>query len=520
VSASTANLPSPKHALFRRSVQTFAFVRKEAVDVVHQPRLLLTLVLGPFLILLAFGLGYDQQTKPYRTLFVIPADSPLRADIEKDAQQFGSYVRFEGVTSDEAGARDRLRHGQLDVVVVFPADPLADVLAGRQATVTLVHNRLDPVELTGIDFASRLAVDQINSQVLSTLVGQGQQLARPLRDVVTAASQAASTIDSSLQTIDNSVIRSALAALDDSVDQLDLAVRSAAQLADRFGGPGSQALADRAAQLQTTIDSLRGDVASLRAAIDTTAIDQARQQLASTTNALQTLNRDFDQLTSVESSVLVQPFVAQVQSTNAHAGTVTDFYAPAALVLLLQQFGVAFGALSFVRERNQGIDELFRAAPVGATQAVVGKYLSYLILGSLVGAALTGLLIGVLHVPFASSVWTLGLALALTLVASIGLGLVISLLSPSDTLAVQLTMLVLLASLFFSGFFLPVEQLVPAAQVISWALPATYGIRLARDNMLRGISGSPAVVAGLAAYAAAALAITLVGARRRMSVVR
>ena len=56
--------------------------------------------------------------------------------------------------------------------------------------------------------------------------------------------------------------------------------------------------------------------------------------------------------------------------------------------------------------------------------------------------------------------------------------------------------------------------------MISWALPATYGIRLARDNMLRGITGSATVVAGLVAYAAAALAITLAGARRRMSIVR
>ncbi len=479
MSVSAPGLSSPKHAIFRRSVQTFAFVRKEAVDIVHQPRLLLTLVLGPFLILLAFGLGYDQQTKPYRTLFVVPSDSPLRADIAQDAQKLGSYVRFEGVTDDEAGARNRLRHNQLDVVVVFPADPLADVLAGRQATVTLIHNRVDPVELTGIDFASRLAVDQINSQVLSTLVGTGQRLARPLRDVVATASQAAKTIDDALQPIDTSTVESSLGALDASVADLDLAVRSAAELATRFGGPGSQALADRAAQLQTTLASLRNDVAALRAAIDNSALDDARQQLASATSALQTLNGDFDQLTSVESSVLVQPFVAQVESTNPHAGTVTDFYAPAALVLLLQQFGVAFGALSFVRERNQGVDELFRAAPVGAVQAVAGKYLSYLLLGSLVGAALTAVLVGLLHVPLASSVLSLVLALALTLVASIGLGLVISLLSPTDTLAVQLTMLVLLASLFFSGFFLPVEQLFPAARVISWALPATYGIHLA-----------------------------------------
>jgi ABC-2 type transport system permease protein len=141
-----------------------------------------------------------------------------------------------------------------------------------------------------------------------------------------------------------------------------------------------------------------------------------------------------------------------------------------------------------------------------------------LILGSLVGAALTGLLVGVLHVPLASSVWSLGLALALTLVASVGLGLVISLLSPTDTLAVQLTMLVLLASLFFSGFFLPVEQLVSAAQVISWALPATYGIHLARDTMLRGVIGSTTIPEGNSALTKPSIVPAAV--RRRMSVVR
>ena len=230
--------PARKHTLFWRTTQTLAFVRKEAVDVVHQPRLLLTLVLGPFLILLAFGLGYNQVTKPYRTLFVMPVDSPLRADLQREAEHLGSYVDFRGITADEREARARLRHGRVDVVVVFPADPLADVLAGRQATVTLVHNRLDPVELTGIDFASRLAVDQINSQVLSSLVGSGQQMARPLRDVVATASQAASSIDGALRQADGATIESSLAALDADIAQLDLVARSASDLANRFGGPG------------------------------------------------------------------------------------------------------------------------------------------------------------------------------------------------------------------------------------------------------------------------------------------
>ena len=41
---------------------------------------------------------------------------------------------------------------------------------------------------------------------------------------------------------------------------------------------------------------------------------------------------------------------------------------------MLQQFGVAFGALSFVRERRLGIVDVYRVAPVNATATLIGKY--------------------------------------------------------------------------------------------------------------------------------------------------
>ena len=45
-----------KPSALRRLLQAAAFTRKEAVDILRQPRLLLTLVLGPFLIMAVFGL--------------------------------------------------------------------------------------------------------------------------------------------------------------------------------------------------------------------------------------------------------------------------------------------------------------------------------------------------------------------------------------------------------------------------------------------------------------------------------
>jgi ABC-2 type transport system permease protein len=42
---------------------------------IRQPRLLLTLILGPFLILLLFGIGYRDTARDVRTIFVAAEDN-------------------------------------------------------------------------------------------------------------------------------------------------------------------------------------------------------------------------------------------------------------------------------------------------------------------------------------------------------------------------------------------------------------------------------------------------------------
>jgi ABC-2 type transport system permease protein len=90
----------------------------------------------------------------------------------------------------------------------------------------------------------------------------------------------------------------------------------------------------------------------------------------------------------------------------------------------------------------------------------------------------------------------------------------VSLLSRTDTQAVQYSMIVLLASLFFSGFFLATERLAYPARIVSWLLPATFGISLLRDVMLRGVSLDASTTAALGAYTAIAVLASYVGTRR------
>lgn len=78
--------------LFRFVIRPSAFLSKEVAEIIRQPRLVVTLVLGPFLILLFFGVGYRNEARALRALFVVEKDSPLAAQIERFATTLGPQL--------------------------------------------------------------------------------------------------------------------------------------------------------------------------------------------------------------------------------------------------------------------------------------------------------------------------------------------------------------------------------------------------------------------------------------------
>jgi ABC-2 type transport system permease protein len=501
----------------RRGRQTVGFFRKESIDIGRQPRLILMLVLGPFLVLLAFGLGYKRSPDPYRTLFVVPAGSPFAGQVDTYAADLGRYVRLAGTTDDANAAEASLRKGHVDIVVVFPADPLGTIVSGRQAPITIMHTQLDPVEQTAIDFASRLAVDEINSQILASIVRRGQQAAQPLGDVFTAATNAIHAADQALSGADANLAQQRVSDLNNELGQLRATLEGTIGVSQQLVNNLPSSFTGAAQTATDALSRLDQETAAAQASIANGNIASAQQQLARIDADMTGLRANFDALTTVQAEILVKPFTSQVEALGDPGGTITDFYAPAAIVLLVQQFGVAFGAVTFVRERALGTIETYQAAPVSAGPLLLGKYSSYLLIGGAMSAVLVVLAVRALDVPLVGDPGAIAIALALVLLASVGLGFIISLLSRSDTQAVQYSSLVLLASLFFSGFFLAVSRLTYPAHLISWLLPSTYGIRLLRDVMLRGAGLDAATLAGLGVYAVIAVLLSYVGARRLLA---
>jgi ABC-2 type transport system permease protein len=177
---------------------------------------------------------------------------------------------------------------------------------------------------------------------------------------------------------------------------------------------------------------------------------------------------------------------------------------------------VSLIAISIVRERSSGIMEVYRVSPISAAEILVGKLIAYGILAAAVAAATAALLVGALGVPILSGVVPVAGVVALLIFASLGMGVIIALVADSERQSVQLTLLVLLATVFFSGFVIAIDEFRPEVRPLSYAIPATHGIRLFQDLMLRGQTDAWWQLAMLIAIAIALMVASWALLRYRM----
>ena len=222
------------------------------------------------------------------------------------------------------------------------------------------------------------------------------------------------------------------------------------------------------------------------------------------------------QAAAIPADVVAAPTESRLVNLAPNAPTVTSYFGPAVLALILQHLAVTLVSMSLVRERSSGVMELFRISPVSSAEVLAGKVLAYGILGFVVAGLTTILLVVGLGVPALADPGYLALAIGLLLLASLGLGLLIAVISDSERQAVQLSLLVLLASVFFSGFVLAIDEFTPPVRALAYALPVTHGIQLLQDFMLRGSTTHFWQIGALGVIAAVTLVAAWIVLRREM----
>jgi len=391
--------------LLKTGIRILALVGKEIVEVFRRPGAVLSLILGPFLILAAFGFGYQGIRRDLQAIVVVDASSELPVEVETYRELGVRGVSVVDVVDDRAAAEARLRAGEVDIVIVPPIDPMTSIESGEQAEVAVLTDLTDPVESNYAGFLAETMSAAINREIYRIGAEEGQAYAI------------------------------------------------------RIGG------------------------------------------------------RD---LTNVPPEVIASPTKAVVQNLAAVPPSIVGFYGPAALALVLQHMAVTLVALSIVRERASGAIDRFRSSPMRATEVVAGKVLAFGLLGSFIAAVSTWLLVSLLGVPMLGTVAAVALVIGMLLLASLGLGLLISVVSDSERQAVQLSLLTLLASMFFSGFVLRISEFQPALQVAAYALPVTHGIALLQELMLTGTVTQSWQLVALTGIAGLLLVVSWVLLRREL----
>lgn len=481
-------------------VRSFAFLRKEVVEIVRQPRLIALLVIGPFLLLVLFGTGYGETSIQKRAIFVGPADSIYADVLETYEDDLSDFIDSAGLVPTLDEGRAALRDGEVDVVVVFPENPEETVMSGERAVIEIYHDEIDPIQQGAVEIAARLAIQEVNATVLTTLATDAQ-------DQLSTAGALSDEFASVAAQISTDPV-AARDALRSGLQRLAPALDGTATILGRLNGADDGALDQvEATRMQVSQLAERAD------AIDESTSDAELEQLSEDVAALA---EQIDETIVLDPAVLVRPFESHTENVVSQSINPTDYFTPASLALLLQHLALTFAALSLVRDRRTGLFELMRVGPLSSIEIIVGKIVAYLLVGSAVGAALVAAATLALGVDLAGSIWWLATVVVGVLLASLALGMVLAIISKTESQAVQFAMLALLAGLFFSGFILPIAGLSYPVKIISWLLPVTYGISMLQDIMLRGLVPDARMLMALGGLVVVYGALAIVGLRRRL----
>jgi len=166
-------------------------------------------------------------------------------------------------------------------------------------------------------------------------------------------------------------------------------------------------------------------------------------------------------------------------------GRTANYIIPGLVAILLQIAAMLLASIAIVREREQGTMEQLLVTPIRPLGLVLGKLAPYLVIGIVEMALILLIMRWGFGVPIQGSLLLLFAVAIIYLFALLALGLTISMRAQTQMQAQQMAQMLLLPSIFLSGYIFPVAGLPTVLYWIGRALPATHMIDVMRGAVLR-----------------------------------
>jgi ABC-2 type transport system permease protein len=180
-----------------------------------------------------------------------------------------------------------------------------------------------------------------------------------------------------------------------------------------------------------------------------------------------------------------QPLGAQPIVLFNPEGRTANYIIPGLIAILLQIVALVLTAVAVVRERERGTMEQLLVTPIHPAGLMLGKLAPYLVVGLVEMAMVLAAMRFGFDVPIQGSVPFLFLMATIYLFALLSMGLFISTRAESQAQAQQMAQMLLLPSIFLSGYIFPQAGLPKVLYWIGMVLPATHMIAIMRGVVLR-----------------------------------
>ena len=144
-------------------------------------------------------------------------------------------------------------------------------------------------------------------------------------------------------------------------------------------------------------------------------------------------------------------------------------------------------ALSIARERELGTFDQLIVSPLSSFEILLGKTVPPLIIAMGLTCLMTVIIIYGFHVPFSGSIWLFLVAIFISLLSIVGVGLCISSICKTQQQAILGVITFQMPAILLSGFISPIEDMPVFLQYFTYINPIRFFMVLTRGIFLKGM---------------------------------
>jgi ABC-2 type transport system permease protein len=165
-----------------------------------------------------------------------------------------------------------------------------------------------------------------------------------------------------------------------------------------------------------------------------------------------------------------------------------NYIIPGLIAVIMMVIAALLTSLTVAREWERGTMEQLISTPVKAPELILGKLLPYFIIG-LIDVSLA-VLMGefVFHVPLRGNLALLFGLGTIFLIGALAMGMVISIFTKHQLLAIQVAVVAtFLPAFLLSGFIFTIANMPEAIQMVTYLVPARFFVVILKGIYLKGV---------------------------------